>query len=202
MESDAAQEILIGLLHHPLTALGPGRRVGIWTQGCSIRCPSCISRHSWDTDRGERLSVESLLERIGPQLTDCDGVTVSGGEPFDQPAALAQLIEGLRRRGIADILLYSGYRAELLQERHPRILERIAALVDGEFIRGCETNDIWKGSDNQRLITFTPDSGLQERYRTYAACPATERRLQVIGTNGTVMVVGIPRQGDLEAMYQ
>lgn len=200
MEPGATQEILISLVHYPLHALGPGKRFGIWTQGCSIQCRGCISRHTWGQSSGERITVAKLLERIEPHLGNCDGVTISGGEPFDQPEALAALVEALRMRGVTDILAYSGYSHEFLCERHPRILGQIAALIEGEFVLGNESEAIWKGSDNQRLIILSRDSGLRQRYGKFAAEAGQGRRMQVINSNGKVIVVGIPRQYDVEAI--
>lgn len=199
MESGLTQKILISLVHFPLTALGPGRRIGIWTQGCSIRCPGCISRHTWDETEGELMTVERLLERIAPHLGACDGVTISGGEPFDQPEALAALVENLRDQGIEDILVYSGYDHEQLQGRHPETLAQLAALVDGRFMIGNDTEAAWKGSGNQRLFILSHNPELQQRYEVFRSRTGTDKRLQVIGAGGRVMIVGIPRQGDLEA---
>jgi anaerobic ribonucleoside-triphosphate reductase activating protein len=164
-------------------------------------CRGCISRHTWDKSHGELITVAGLLERIEPQLESCDKVTISGGEPFDQPAALSELVTALRLRGVADILLYSGYRHEFLKRQHPEILEQIAALVDGEFILGDETKIPWKGSENQRLFILSRESGLQQRYRDFTAGIGQEQRLQVIGTGGKILVVGIPRQRDAEALF-
>lgn len=200
MESGSSQEILISLVHYPLLVLGPGRRLGIWTQGCSIHCQGCISRHTWEPMQGERITIARLLERIEPHLDGCDGVTISGGEPFDQPAALAMLVEALRLRGIADILLYSGYRYELLRDRYPEILGKIAALVDGEFVLGDESIAKWKGSDNQRLIILSRDTLLQQRYGVYSVEPGQEMSMQIISSKGKIVVVGIPRQRDAEAI--
>ena len=42
-----SDQIGLNRVHFPVTALGPGRRVGIWLQGCSIRCPGCMSLDTW-----------------------------------------------------------------------------------------------------------------------------------------------------------
>jgi len=88
-------KLFLSRMHFPVTTLGFGRRVGIWFQGCSIQCPGCVSRDTWAFGRGET-SVESACETIDPWLKEADGVTISGGEPFDQPMALAALLGWLR----------------------------------------------------------------------------------------------------------
>jgi anaerobic ribonucleoside-triphosphate reductase activating protein len=88
-------EIAISRIHFPVTRLGPGRRVGIWVQGCSIRCPGCISVDTWVRGRG-RADVSEVLEAIAPWMSTAEGFTISGGEPFDQPDALASLLAGIQ----------------------------------------------------------------------------------------------------------
>ena len=39
--------IRLNKAHYPVTALGPGRRIGLWLQGCALACPGCISQDSW-----------------------------------------------------------------------------------------------------------------------------------------------------------
>lgn len=200
MEPWSSQEIVISLLHYPLQVLGPGRRVGVWMQGCSIRCPGCISGHTWEQKGGERLAVGELMERIKPFLSRCDGVTISGGEPFDQPEALFSLEEGVREHGVDDVLVYSGYSFRELQGRHGTMLRRFAALVDGEFRQGAETEAGWKGSENQRLFVMSGNHELQRRYQQFAATGSEGRRLQLVAGGGGVFVLGIPGQRDREAI--
>ncbi|MGG7582215.1 4Fe-4S cluster-binding domain-containing protein [Rhizobium sp. Nf11,1] len=78
-------------MHFPVTALGPGRRIGIWFQGCSIRCPGCISADTWTTGKGTT-TLEEVVNTLQPWLPEAEGVTVSGGEPFDQQEALQSLL--------------------------------------------------------------------------------------------------------------
>jgi anaerobic ribonucleoside-triphosphate reductase activating protein len=111
-------------LHFPITALGPGRRIGIWLQGCSIRCAGCMSRDTWAFSRDSEPS-EGLLERMAPWLTEADGVTISGGEPFDQPYGLLALLARLRERFKGDVLVYSGYEFEALRAQHGAALAAI-----------------------------------------------------------------------------
>ena len=87
----------ISRLHYPVTVLGPGRRIGIWVQGCSIGCPGCLSQDTWSPDAAEPVSVARVIETCRRVSKDeLDGVTISGGEPFDQP-------DGLRCLRYADI---------------------------------------------------------------------------------------------------
>ncbi|MEU1950135.1 4Fe-4S cluster-binding domain-containing protein, partial [Streptomyces sp. NPDC020125] len=84
--------------HFPVETLGPGRRLGIWTQGCGLACAGCMSRHTWDPLGGASRTVPSLVGLWREALArGADGLTVSGGEPLDQPAALEALLAGAVR---------------------------------------------------------------------------------------------------------
>src|SRR5262245_58092303 len=100
-------------------ANGPGWRFAIWFQGCSLGCPGCFNPTTHAAEPGQRVPVEDLIERILAEGHAIEGVTVSGGEPFEQPAALLSLVRGLRRRAPGlSILVFSGYtRTEI--ERRP-----------------------------------------------------------------------------------
>ncbi len=68
-------ELSLSRVHFPVTTLGPGRRLGIWFQGCSIRCPGCISADTWGPGR-RRIALARLLADIQPWLEQAEGITV------------------------------------------------------------------------------------------------------------------------------
>lgn len=134
---------------------GPGQRVALFTQDCSVRCRGCQNAHLWLADGGEALPVANLAERL---LSTGLPVTITGGEPTDQADALAQL---LRLLCAADpdlhIILYSGRIFEQLLERaEPAILEALNladVLVDGPYIVDLDHPGLqYRGSANQRVI--------------------------------------------------
>jgi anaerobic ribonucleoside-triphosphate reductase activating protein len=193
--------------HYPVTALGPGRRIGIWTQGCSIHCPGCVSLDTWKPDRAKGLEIDALIawcKRVG--AAGFDGVTISGGEPFDQPKALAALLDGLLRWRRAqaqpfDILCYSGYRLERLRKEHAKLLERIDALICDPYVESLATERPWRGSDNQRLVPLTPLG--QARYGAFVdAADGLPKRFQVVADGQRLWFVGIPQRGDLDRIEQ
>jgi anaerobic ribonucleoside-triphosphate reductase activating protein len=69
---------------------GPGRRAIIWVQGCQRECPGCFNPASWSFELNQLISVESLVQQILRNPRN-QGVTFSGGEPFWQAPALADL---------------------------------------------------------------------------------------------------------------
>ena len=47
--------------HFPVTALGPGPRLGLWVQGCHLACPGCMSRDTWDPYGGDAAAIDDLV---------------------------------------------------------------------------------------------------------------------------------------------
>lgn len=189
-------KISLSRVHFPVTTLGPGRRLGIWVQGCSIRCTGCISSDTW-VARFPDLRVSELIERVQPWLLECDGVTVSGGEPFEQPEALGQLLRTLRQLKETNILVYSGHPLEKLRAS-PLLQEGlIDCLISEPFDISAAQTKYLRGSDNQRMTLLTPRGeevfGCLDRATTEA-----DRRLDVMfDAHGAVWLTGIPLRGDM-----
>ena len=131
-------KIRLSRAHHPVTVLGPGRRIGLWTQGCGIGCDGCLARDTWAPDPATEVDLDDVLAWCAG-ITDVDGVTISGGEPFDQPEALDALLaklDGWRRAHVRpiDFLCYSGRSLPALRARYGHILARLDAVIPGPFI--------------------------------------------------------------------
>lgn len=196
-------KIQLNKAHYPVTALGPGKRIGIWTQGCSIRCPGCVSLDTWEADRSKAMEIEDLIawcKRVAGGAAE--GVTISGGEPFDQPKALAKLLDGLHRwRNTLtrpfDVLCYSGYRLEKLRKDYAPLLAKLDAIICDPFVEALPTQRWWRGSDNQRFIVLS-ELG-EARFGRYVDAAIDEpKRFQVVADGKRVWFVGIPQRGDLD----
>ena len=144
---------------------GPGIRYTIFVQGCPHHCPGCHNPQTHDFAGGYLANPKVLLEEIrkNPLLS---GVTFSGGEPFCQPEALADLGREIKKLG-KHLMIYTGYTWEqLLQMDDPDVralLRQCDVLVDGPFLQ--EQRDLtlrFRGSRNQRLIDV-PASLAQSR---------------------------------------
>ncbi|MFJ2462502.1 4Fe-4S single cluster domain-containing protein [Pseudomonas sp. NPDC087615] len=189
-------DLSLSRMHFPVTTLGPGRRIGIWFQGCSIRCPGCISADTWGPWH-RRLSLEQLLEQITPWLHEAEGITISGGEPFDQFDALRSLLEGLRRLSELDILVYSGYSLEQLNESLLQTKGLIDALISDPYIEALSQTMALRGSDNQRLSLLTP-LGRARLVHYERPLEPTDKALDLMfDESGSVWMAGIPRRDDL-----
>ena len=199
-------KISVNKAHFPVTVLGPGRRIGIWLQGCSIHCRGCISQDTWKRDPGRDLPVASLVawcrNAAGGKF---DGVTISGGEPFDQPEALLALLEALLqwRAGDGpdfDILCYSGYPLTKLEQRHDGLLGKLDAIIAEPYVDSLPLTHLWRGSANQHLVMLSERG--RERYRAFVDAPADSlgKRIQATASGGRVFYIGIPARGDMPAM--
>lgn len=198
-------KIRINKAHFPVTVLGTGRRIGIWTQGCHIHCPGCVSRDTWDDDGGNEMDLELLLAwcRDVTQGT-LNGVTISGGEPFEQPEALGMLLDGLAswRTEIGssfDILCYSGMSYRRLQARFSWLLSRMDCVIPEPYVDELVEGGIWRGSSNQPVVPLSPLG--RDRYQDVAgATPDRTSRFQVSIDGSRIWFIGIPRRGDLESL--
>lgn len=136
---------------------GPGIRYTIFVQGCPHHCEGCHNPQTHDFNGGYLTGTEVLLEQIkkNPLLK---GVTFSGGEPFCQAAALADLGREIHTLGL-NIVTYTGYTLEKLygeREQHPEwlsLLKQTDYLIDGPFILEQKSLMLlFRGSKNQRII--------------------------------------------------
>ncbi|RMI29219.1 radical SAM protein [Streptomyces triticirhizae] len=195
----------INATHFPVTVLGPGRRLGVWFQGCPLACAGCMSRHTWDPEGGREVTVAHLLGLWRRALAaGADGLTVSGGEPLTQPAALAALLAGAageRDEAPADLLVYTGYtEGELAADPAREAAVRDAdALITGRYVAARPTDLAWRGSANQRLLPRTPLGAA--RYAPHRERRAAGRTLQAAPRDDDALaLIGVPRPGQLAAL--
>ncbi|MGH1394801.1 MAG: 4Fe-4S single cluster domain-containing protein [Trichormus sp.] len=140
---------------------GPGCRAVIWVQGCPRECPGCFNPDSWTFEINQLVTVDSLVEQIlsKPQNT---GVTFSGGEPFWQAPALADLARKVKAADL-NVMSFSGFTLKQLQsESAPpgsqELLAELDILIDGPFVESLAINspDSPVSSRNQKVNVFNP----------------------------------------------
>lgn len=198
--------IALNRVHYPVTTLGPGVRLGLWVQGCTLACPGCVSQDTWDAEGAARRDVDLVLDEVRRLVVDdrLDGVTISGGEPFQQPAALTELVLGLRSwldeaGDDGDLLCYTGYSFEEANHRAPGVVGAIDALISEPYRRGAGPGDAWRGSANQPLTLLTDRARRRYPVGSGKQTAADEqRRMQVSVEDGQIWLIGIPGPGDLQ----
>ncbi|MBY8839971.1 4Fe-4S single cluster domain-containing protein [Streptomyces sp. SP2-10] len=206
-------ELRLDGTHYPLETLGPGKRLGVWFQGCSLACAGCMSRHTWDPEAGTPATVSAVLALWRRALADgADGLTVSGGEPLQQAPALMELLAGAarlrdgarRHEGSAgphpaDLLVYTGHEPGELTPERWTALGGADAVITGRFRVAEPTRLAWRGSANQRIVPLTPLGAA--RYAPYLDRESPGPRLQTApAEGGGLRLYGVPLRGELTAL--
>ena len=136
---------------------GPGARVVVFAQGCSIHCPGCQNKCLWDPDGGYEVNALALAETLNESGKP---ITISGGEPFDQPHSLYRVLRLLRMFDPhRHVIVYTGYTFdELVRTGRYEVLAALSVidvLVDGPYVRELDATEMqYRGSSNQRAINM------------------------------------------------
>lgn len=136
---------------------GPGWRFVVFAQGCKHNCKECHNPETHDMNGGYESSVERIIEAIKPNKL-LKGVTLSGGDPFEQAENFSVLAKEVHNLGL-DVVTYTGYTFEQLykgksqNEGWLHLLEQTDILIDGKFeISKKSLNCKFRGSTNQRIL--------------------------------------------------
>jgi anaerobic ribonucleoside-triphosphate reductase activating protein len=156
----------------PITSLGPGNRIVIWLIGCQHKCVGCSNPELWAKNKDKEFTVDQLVSLIQKSFKnqDIDGITITGGEPFDQYQDMMDFIGKIRILS-SDILVYSGYTLSELKNNIDsnvleNIMQNISVLIDGRYIEAL--NDSYtplRGSTNQ--IIHYIDQSVRVKYELY-----------------------------------
>ena len=154
---------------YPIETLGPGKRIVIWTVGCTKHCAHCANPELWDPAGRNNIAIKDLAQIIGNLCREnsVDGITFTGGDPLEQAEELLPLLR-LIKDSVPDVLVYTGYtREELELLVDNQMLESlVSVLIDGPYID--EQNDercVHRGSSNQCIYYFDEDR--RKDYETY-----------------------------------
>lgn len=192
-------KLRISHILYPVYNLGPGKRIALWFQGCSIHCPACLNPESWDFAGGRQIDLLELYMAILEVAEEHSGISISGGEPFDQYDALVLLCSMLKANTGLDILVFSGYDLNTLKSKHPDLhfMDVIDYLVDGPFLSSSIATEGLKGSSNQCAYRFQDRRAiLLEDLEAAKICSLK------ITDDHAVYLSGIPRQGEMEKLIK
>jgi anaerobic ribonucleoside-triphosphate reductase activating protein len=179
-------------------ALGPGKRYALWVQGCPFRCKGCLAPDSLPFSDGESIPILQLAAEV-LAVPELEGITISGGEPFAQAAALAQLAEWLKSAGLG-VIVYSGYTLATLRKQAQTdlaiyaFLAQIDLLIDGAYVASKDDGKSLRGSSNQQLHFLT------SRYQTIAleCYGLPQRQVEFHMQDDGLMLVGVPGKQTLK----
>lgn len=136
--------------------LGPGVRYVIWTQGCPFHCEGCVTPDSRPISTEKLVKISILAEDIisRPYI---EGITISGGEPFLQAAALADLLKiVLTERPELNVITYTGYTFDNLSwPEAQNMIKYLDLIIDGPYIESLNDNKGLRGSANQKMHFLT-----------------------------------------------
>ena len=187
-------------LGYPVTSLGPGNRAVLWVAGCARRCLECISPEMQEPRAGKATPVEKLVRHLVRLAVDLDGVTISGGEPFDQAPPLAELLRALRiERPLWNVIVYSGYTlAEIRSDAAgwagnnspptASLLDYVDILIDGPYRKEVPSPHPLMGSGNQ-VIHYLSERGEALR-PAFEACHAQTPNVG-LGRGSFHMLIGV-----------
>lgn len=172
--------------------LGPYKRSVIWVYGCCFNCEGCIAlnfRYGDCTDTTAQETAEWFLSCGTGHLT------ISGGEPFLQPAALSDAIELINAAKDIGVIIYTGFVYEELLEKAEtepdvkRLLLLCDILIDGRYIQEFDDGLPYRGSSNQRIIQLTDRySGIADEYYS----TPEGRKIEIVLNSEKTMMIGVP----------
>lgn len=187
------------------TVEGPGHRICIWVQGCSIICDNCFNEETWSLTGGKQVTVDALFDRMMADVEkhpSIEGVTFLGGEPFLQANALAALAKKLRAEGLS-IMTFSGFTYESIQKAKradwDALVEVTDLLLDGPYVDALhDLSRPWIGSLNQKYRF------LSSRYASLEKeLMQIQNKIEIhIKKDGAVHINGIARKIDLEQIKE
>ena len=178
-------------------AEGPGVRYAVWVQGCTIRCAGCCNPEMFVHGRGGReVDVDELARDI-LSTPGIEGLSMLGGEPFEQAEAVAALGR-LVKAGGKTVMVYSGYTLAELEGQVrsgvpgvQALLDVADLLLDGRYdATRPEKVRRWVGSTNQ-VLHFFSDAYRPDDPRFWSA-NTVELRLE----GGQLTINGWPAPAD------
>lgn len=180
------------------TVSGPGLRYCIWVQGCSQHCEGCMVPETWPVKGGEAIDVQLLIQDI-LKTPHIEGVTLLGGEPFEQPEALSQLLKKVKQNHLS-VLTFTGFTFESLKSSNnghiKDILSLTDLLIDGSFqLKNFDLSRPWVGSSNQRYFFLT------DRYNEQVIDSVKNAFEIRIDANGKTLINGMGDFKQLKTLF-
>ena len=162
----------IDRLLFPITSLGPGNRLVLWSIGCSKKCYKCANPELWSEEPLKDVDIKKLVSLIKQSINDTkiEGITITGGDPLEQINELLALLPFFQEI-TDDVLVYTGYtinevKNNLSIQQWEILNNHVSVLIDGPYIHELNDNScVLRGSTNQSINYF--DNSKKESYLTY-----------------------------------
>jgi anaerobic ribonucleoside-triphosphate reductase activating protein len=181
-------------------AEGPGVRFCIWVQGCSHQCSGCFATDTWGSHGGMVYETSAIITAIRRNAAYIEGITLLGGEPFEQATELAVIAEATQAIRLS-VMTFTGYTHETLVQSHDDGVARLIAstdlLIDGQYVEALrDFSRPWVGSSNQRFIFLT------NRYNMDMIGKYKNRIEARIEKNGAISLNGMGDCKDIEQLIK
>jgi len=152
-------------IQYPVYNLGKGKRIGIWVQGCSLACEGCISQTLQTKAGGQEINIAQLVDEIVKVKQHFKGITITGGEAFQQYQELIAFCAYLKQKTGMEIYVFSGYTLKELYTKFPDklFLKYIDYLMDGRYEKNKHDNQNIRGSTNQNLYKFVASKAILQK---------------------------------------
>ena len=175
----------IHLVETSSRANGPGLRAVVWVKGCSLGCPGCFNLETHPTAGATWIPVGQLAEEI-IHIPGIEGISVSGGEPFQQAPALAAFLGAIKEKSQLSVLVFSGFTWDEIVRipRSAEILAHIDILLAGRYQAENRLARGLLGSSNKKVYFLTPKYSVGD----LVIIPEAEI---LIGPDGTIISTGI-----------
>lgn len=176
-------------------ANGPGDRAVLWVQGCTLGCPGCFNSETHPADTGQVVTLDSLFEQITALQGTIEGITISGGEPLQQQAGVAELIRRVKAETSLSVILFTGFSWAELEKMGAKqkaaetglpllLLKDVDVLIAGRYQEDLRIARDLRGSSNKTLYFLTDRYSAEDMQ----AVPLAE---VVITPEGEVIMSGI-----------
>lgn len=186
-----SNKLNLGYYCYPVRTLGPVDRFAIWTKGCNRRCYRCASPDLQPTTGGTAYSISDLIALM--MKSNCNGLTISGGEPLLQTQPLLELLQDVRKTLPRwDIILFTGFLFDEIELNiRSELMNLVDLLIDGPYIDELNDNVGLRGSSNQKLHFFT--SRLSPVFSELNSSPRPPRQLFLLSYEEMISVGIAPR---------
>lgn len=174
---------------------GPGNRYVLWMQGCNRKCWNCYNMSLKKKNGGYLTNIEKLCYDI--LRSKKDGITITGGEPFEQPKPLLELLKILNSKisqFTYGIICFTGYTIEEIMEDPAKAacVELIDLIIEGRYQKEKQTISCLAGSRNQRFIWLNKEGRGKDLIATDSVQEEHNVEIHIDDTSPYMTITGFP----------
>ena len=183
------------------SVLGPYLRSALWVHGCCFSCEGCLAKEMNIGLYKEYAPAD--LSELFLKVTDTEGITISGGEPFLQSEELATMLDCIKAKRDYGVIIYTGFLKEELEKKNDtgvqRLLQHIDILIDVNYNQELDDGKPYRGSSNQKihLVTDRYKNVFDDYYNG-----TDKRKIEIDVEKDNVYMVGVPSKNSIEVWRQ